>query len=80
MKNRILLPSAVHLEERLTVSQSLSQQAGSQSDTHSLGFLSVADAGPKQQGGPSLQSKQWSSGKAADQYQQVGGSNPSLAL
>ena len=48
--NKILLPSAVHLEERLTVSQSVSQsgnksarqsvrQAGRQTKKHSLGFF-----------------------------------------
>ena len=48
---KILLPSAVHLEERLTVSQSVSssgkqsfrqsvRQAGRQGETHSLGFFS----------------------------------------
>ena len=48
---KILLPSAVHLEERLTVSQSVSEsgkqsvrqsvgQAGRQTETHSLGFFS----------------------------------------
>ena len=48
---QILLPSAVHLKKRLTVSQSVSQsgkqsvrqsvgQAGRQTETHSLGFFS----------------------------------------
>ena len=49
--SKILLPSAVHLEERLIVSQSVNQsgkqsvrqsvgQAGTQTETHSLGFFS----------------------------------------
>ena len=54
-QGQILLPSAVYLEERLTVSQSVSwagqqsvrqsvRQAGRQTETHSLGFFSVADS------------------------------------
>ena len=42
---KILLPSAVHLEERLTISP-LARPAVSHTETHSLGFLSVADAAP----------------------------------
>ena len=58
--SKILLPSAVHLEERLTVSQSVSYsgkqsvrqsvgQAGKQTETHSLGFFGGRH-GYKQQG------------------------------
>ena len=60
MPHKILLPSAVHLEERLAVSQSVSEsgkhsgrqsvgQAGRQTETHSLGFFS-GTLGYKQRG------------------------------
>ena len=48
----ILLPFAVHLKERLVVSQSVRQsvgQAGKQTETHSLGF-SVADSATSSRG------------------------------
>ena len=50
VKQKILLPSAVHLEERLTVSQSV-RQASSQSDrsTH-FGFFVSGRHGSKQWG------------------------------
>ena len=64
---QILLPSAVHLEERLTVSQSVPEPASRQSDRYTqFGFFVSGRCGPKQQGGPSLQSRQWPSGNAAD--------------
>ena len=61
---KILLPSAVHLEERLTVSQSVSWsgkqsvtqsvgQTGRQTETHSLGFFS-GRLGYKQRGDKQL--------------------------
>ena len=64
---KILLPSAVHLEERLTVSQSVPEPASRQSDRYTqFGFFVSGRCGPKQQGGPLPQSKQWPSGNAAD--------------
>ena len=63
----ILLPSAVHLEERLTVSQAV-PEAGQQSvrqKTHSLGFLSVADTAPSSGDFIVLMLKQWPNGNAA---------------
>ena len=77
MATEILLPSAVHLEERLTVSQSVPEPASRQSDTHRLGFLSVADAAPSSRKALCYNS---SSGRAAMQpagIPVVGGSNPS---
>ena len=77
-EKKILLPSAVHLEERLTVNQSLSQQAGSETDTHSLGFLSVADAAPSSS--DAIRNNPIS-GRVVTQpagSRVVGGSNPSL--
>ena len=61
----ILLPSAVHLEECLTLKPNspLARQAVSHTETHSLGFLLVADAAPSS-GLP--QTKQWPNGNAAD--------------
>ena len=51
--NLILLPSAVHLEERLTVSQSVPEPASRQSDRITqFGFFVSGRCGPKQQGGP----------------------------
>ena len=52
----ILLPSAVHLEERLTVSQSVPEPAGRQSGRQSdrytkFGFFVSGRCGPKQQRG-----------------------------
>ena len=64
--SKILLPSAVHLEERLTVSQSVPEPASRQSDRYTqFGFFVSGRCGPKQQGGPSPQATQWSSGNAA---------------
>jgi hypothetical protein len=55
---KILLPSAVHLEERLTVSQSVPEPASRQSDRFTqFGFFVSGRCGPKQQGGPSPESK-----------------------
>ena len=70
---KVLLPSAVHLEERLTVSQSVSQsgqqsvrqsfgQAGRRTETHSLGFFSVADSAPSSGKNSHCQNKQRSNG------------------
>ena len=42
---------------RQSANQSLSQQVGSQTDTHSLGFFCSGRCGPKQQGCPLPQSK-----------------------
>ena len=53
---KILLPSAVHLEERLTVSQSVPEPASRQSDRYTqFGFFVSGRCAPKQQGGPSPQ-------------------------
>ena len=66
MDKEILLPSAVHLEERLTVSQSVPQPASRQSDRYTqFGFFVSGRCGFKQQGGSASQSKQWPSGNAA---------------
>ena len=55
---KILLPSAVHLEERLTVSQSVPEPASRQSDRYTqFGFFVSGRCGPKQQRRPSQQSK-----------------------
>ena len=63
---KILLPSAVHLEERLTVSQSVPEPASRQSDKGTqFGFFVSGSCGPKQQGGPLPETKQWPSGNAA---------------
>ena len=76
---QILLPSAVHLEERLTVSQSVPEPASRQSDRYTqFGFFVSGRCGPKQQGDPSPQSKYWPSGKAADTRCVGVDSNPSL--
>ena len=65
----ILLPSAVHLEERLTVSPPVPEPASRQSDRYTqFGFFVSGRCGPKQQGGPLLQSKQWPSGNAAGEH------------
>ena len=57
-EKKILLPSAVHLEERLTVSQSVPEPASRQSDRYTqFGFFVSGRCGPKQQGGHSPQSK-----------------------
>ena len=61
---QILLPSAVHLEERLTVSQAVPEPV-SQTETHSLGFLSVADTAPSSGDSFVLILKQWPNGNAA---------------
>ena len=54
----ILLPSAVHLEERLTVSQSVPEPASRQSDRITqFGFFVSGRCGPNQQGGPAPESK-----------------------
>ena len=62
----ILLPSAVHLEERLTVSSSVSQslsQASSQSDRNTqFGFFVIGKCGPKQWGDHLSTTQQWPSG------------------
>ena len=76
-KAKILLPSAVHLEERLTANQSVpepSQQSVTQK--HTVGFLSVADAAPSS--GDTLRLRA-SSGRMVMQVTGdflVGGSNP----
>ena len=55
---KILLPSAVHLEERLTVSQSVLEPASRQSDRYTqFGFFVSGRCGPKQQGGHTPQSR-----------------------
>ena len=55
---KIILPSAVHLEERLTVSQSVPEPASRQSDRYTqFGFFVSGRCGPKQQRGHSPQSK-----------------------
>ena len=65
----ILLPSAVHLEERLTVSQSVPEPASRQSDRYTqFGFFVSGRCGPKQQRGHSPQSKYWPSGNAAGRH------------
>ena len=57
-QRKILLPSAVHLEERLTVSQSVPEPASRQSDRYTpFGFLVSGRCSPKQQGGPAPQYK-----------------------
>ena len=80
-KCKILLPSAVHLEERLTVSQSVPEPASRQSDRYTqCGFFVSGRCGPKQQGGPLLQSE---SGRVVTQptgIRVVAGSNPSPLL
>ena len=66
-EHQILLPSAVHLEERLTVSQSVPEPASRQSDRYThFGFFVSGRCGFKQQGGSISQLKQWPSGNAAD--------------
>ena len=68
-QQKILLPSAVHLEERPTVSQSVPELASRQSDRYTqFGFFVSGRCGPKQQGGPSPQFKQWPSGNAARRH------------
>ena len=63
--NKILLPSAVHLEERLTVGQSVPSQASRQSDRNTqFGFFVSGRCGTKQQGGSASKTKQWPSGNA----------------
>ena len=53
---QILLPSAVHLEERLTVSQSVPEPASRQSVRYTqFGFFVSGKCGARQQGGPVLQ-------------------------
>ena len=57
-QRKILLPSAVHLEERLTVSQSVPEPASRQSDRYTqFVFFVSGRCGPKQQGGPTPQCK-----------------------
>ena len=64
---QILLPSAVHLEERLPVSPSVPEPASRQSDRYTqFGFFVSGRCGPKQQGGHWLRSKPWPSGNAAN--------------
>ena len=72
---KILLPSAVHLEERLTVSQSVSssgkhsvrqsvrQEAGRQK--HTVWVFSVADSATSSRESSTFQNKQWSNGNAS---------------
>ena len=76
---QILLPSAVHLEERLTVSQSVPEPASSQTDTHSLGFLSVADAAASSREALRLNPSSDRAVVHPAGVLGVGGSNPSLA-
>ena len=58
VRTEILLPSAVHLEERLTVSQSVPEPASRQSDRYTqFGFFVSSRYGPKQHGSPSLESR-----------------------
>ena len=67
--DKILLPSAVHLEERLTVSQSVPEPASRQLDRYTqVGFFVSGRCGPKQQEGSWMQFKQWPSGIAADRH------------
>ena len=55
---QILLPSAVHLEERLTVSQSVPEPASRQSDKYTqFGFFVSGRCGTKQQRSQLPQSK-----------------------
>ena len=55
-QKKILLPSAVHLEERLTVTQSVPEPASRQSDRYTqFGFFVSGRCGTKQQGDPSSQ-------------------------
>ena len=76
----ILLPSAVHLEERLTVSQSVPEPASRQSDRYTqFGFFVSGRCGPNQQRGNLPHNP--SSGRVVTQpagIRVVGGSNPSL--
>ena len=68
MCRQILLPSAVHLEERLTVSQSVPEPASRQSDRYTqFGFFVSGRCSPNQRRGPSPQSGQWPSGNTAHQ-------------
>ena len=58
LEPKILLPSAVHLEERLTVSQSVPEPASRQSDRYTqFEFFVSGGCGPKQQRGQTPQSK-----------------------
>ena len=66
VRKKILLPSAVHLEERLTVSQQAVSQAGSQSDSqsgkqagrHTVWVFSVADSATSSGESNNCQNKQ----------------------
>ena len=79
MNLQILLPSAVHLEERLTVSQSVPEPASRQSDRYTqFGFFVSGRCGTKQQGGPAQRAKYWLSGNAADAHPCGRRFNPSL--
>ena len=81
-KTEILLPSARHLEERLTASQSVSQavswagrQADRQAETHSLAFSS-GKLHLQTVGQLLDMNKHWSSGKTLDQQPAGVGANP----
>ena len=79
----ILLPSAVHLEERLTVSQSVPEPASRQSDRYTqFGFFVSGRRGTKLQRGSEATCHNPNSGRVVTQpagIRVVVGSNPSSA-
>ena len=79
-KNRyleILLPSAVHLEERLTVSHQSVRQASSQSDRNTqFGFFVSSRHRMKQSGAPWVSPGSGRMVKQSTAGISVGGSNP----
>ena len=73
------MPSAVHLEERLTVSQSVPELASRQSDRYTrFGFFVSGRCGPKQQGGHTPHPGSSRVVTPPTGIRVVGGSNPSL--
>ena len=76
LSEQFLLPSAVHLEERLTVSQQLAIKASSQPDIwsdkqagrqkHTAWVFSMADLAASSGESSDCQNKEWSNGNAAN--------------
>ena len=76
LPQKSLLPSAAHLEERLTIIQQLVSHTSSQSDSHSgkeagrkkhtVWVFLVGDSATSDGGSSNYQNKQWSNGNAAD--------------
>ena len=78
-ENSIAFGSAPRREVDSQPISQLDRPAVSQTETHTLGFLSVADTGPSSGEDTGAQDRQWPNGNAASRSFWVGGSNPGSA-